>query len=282
MRPVDRRHFLAGAACALASGSAFARPLDEVVGGNRLRVAVYRDFHPFSYREDGVRKGIDVEIAAAIADRLKVRLDLFEHTAGETVSDDLRVAIWRGSLFGGERADIMMHIPYNRDFALRNPEAVLFAPFQRETFALLRDPERAPSAALADLPDEPVGVEIDTVPDFYLLGADGGRLRRHVVHFPDTRQAVEALLRGELAAVLGPRSQIEGALATAGKTRPITPTRLPGMMMASWDVGLATRENSRDLAYAVGDAITAMQEDGTMAGIFRRYGVTHMPIPVEE
>lgn len=291
MSIVDRRHFLAGAALTLAygtlasmtlaAGPALARPLDDVIAGNRLRVAVYRDFHPFSFREDGQLKGIDVEIAGAIAERLKVRLDLFEHTAGETVADDLRVAVWRGSLFGGERADILMHVPYNRDFALRNPEAVLFAPFQRETFALLRDPERAPSAALEELPDEPVGVEIDTVPDFYLLGADGGRLRPQVRHFPDTRQAVQALIRGELAAVLGPRSQIEGALAAAGKALPVAPVRLPGMMVASWDVGLAARENSRDLAYAVGDVITAMQEDGAMAGIFRRYGVTPTPIPVE-
>lgn len=282
MRDPNRRSFLAilGAA-ALTAGTARARPLDEVIERNRLRVAVYRDFHPFSYRAGGVLKGIDVEVAEAIAERLGVKPDLFEHTAGEAVEDDLRVAVWRGSLFGGEPADILMHVPYNTGFALRNPEAVLFAPYQRELFALLRNPDRVPSANLAELPDEPIGVEIDSIPDFYLLGAGGGRLRRHVVHFPEPKDAVAALTRGEVAAVLAPRSQIEGALAGADSGLPITTVRLPGMMASSWDIGMATRENARDLTYAIGDAVTAMLEDGSMAAIFRRHGVTHTPIPVE-
>lgn len=282
MRHPDRRRFLTlfGAA-ALAAGTARARPLDEVVERNRLRVAVYRDFHPFSFREGGTLKGIDVDVAAAIAERLKVRADIFEHTAGETVSDDLRVAVWRGSLFGGEPADIMMHIPYNKEFALRNPEAVLFSPYQRELFALIRDPERVPSADLDDLPEEPIGVEIDSIPDFYLLGADGGRLRKHVVHFPEPKVAVEALLRGEVAAVLAPRSQIEGALGGTRPGLPMKVVRLPGMMASSWDIGMAARENARDLTYAAGDAVAAMVEDGSMAAIFGRYGVTHVSIPVD-
>lgn len=277
-----RRHFLAAlGATALAAGTARARPLDEVVQRNRLRVAVYRDFHPFSYREGGVLKGIDVDLAQIIAERLGVRPDVFEHTAGETVADDLRVAVWRGSLFGGEPADIMMHIPYNKDFALRNPEAVLFAPYQREQFALARDPARVPSANPAELPDEPVGVEIDSIPDFYLLGLGGGRLRSRVVHFPDPKAAVEALTRGELAAVLAPRSQIEAALGDGRTSFPIATVRLPGLMASSWDIGMAARENARDLAYAAGDAVTALVEDGGMAAIFRRHGVTHTPIPVD-
>jgi ABC-type amino acid transport substrate-binding protein len=286
MRDPNRRRFLTllGAA-ALTAGTARARPLDEVIERNRLRVAVYRDFHPFSYREGGVLKGIDVEVAQAIAERLGVKPDLYEHTAGEAVSDDLRVAIWRGSLFGGEPADIMMHIPYDKEFGLRNPEAVLFAPYQRELFALVRNPERVPSASLIELPEEPIGVEIDSIPDFFLLGTGGGRLRKHVVHFPEPKGAVEALKRGEVAAVLAPRSQIEAALAGAGAGAeaglPITTVRLPGMMASSWDIGMATRENARDLTYAVGDAVTAMLDDGTMAAIFRRHGVTHTPIPVE-
>lgn len=287
MEHASRRQFLVTlgmgtlGAAALATGPARARPLDEVVQRNRLRVAVYRDFHPFSYREGGALKGIDVDLAHAIAERLGVRPDVFEHTAGETVSDDLRVAVWRGSLFGGEPADIMLHIPYGKDFALRNPEAVLFAPYQRELFALARDPERVPSADPADLPEEPVGVEIDSVPDFYLLGLDGGRLRPHVVHFPDPKAAIEALARGELAAVLAPRSQIEAALAERRARFPIAAVRLPGLMASSWDIGMAARENARDLAYAAGDVVAAMQEDGSLEALFRRHGVTHTPIPVD-
>lgn len=278
-----RRHFLAGlgAAAALAARPAAARPLDEVVERNRLRVAVYRDFHPFSYTEGGVLKGVDVDLARALAERLGVKADVFEHTAGETVADDLRVAVWRGSLFGGEPADVMLHIPYNKQFALQNPEAVLFAPYHRELFAIARDPERVPSADLSELPDEPVGVEIDTLPDFALLGLDGGRLRGKVVHYPAPIDAMAALKRGEVAAVVAPRSQIESALGDATGRFAVSTVRLPGRMASSWDIGMAARENSRDLTHALDAAVTAMTEDGSMAALFRRHGVTHMPIPVE-
>ena len=284
MTGLKRRQFLAGlgaAALAAGAGPASARPLDEVIERNRLRVAVYRDFPPYSYRKDGVLTGIDVDLAQAIAERLGVRLDIFEHTAGETVSDDLRVAVWRGSLFGGEAADVMLHIPYDKRFGLMNPEAVLFAPYHREVFALLRDPERVPSADLAELPDEPIGVEIDSIPDFFLLSVDGGRLRPHVLHFPTPEAAVEAFQRREVAAVLAPRSNIEARLGDAADGAPLTTVRLPGMMASSWDVGMATRENARDLTYAIGDVVAAMTEDGSLAALFKRHGVVHRPIPVE-
>lgn len=282
---IGRRHVLAGLASAglgaalAAARPAAARPLDEVIERGRLRVAVYRDFPPFSFRDGGGLKGIDVDLAEALAGRLGVRPDLFEHTAGETMADDLRVAVWRGSLFGGEAADLMMHVPYNKEFALKNPEAVLFAPYHRELFAMARDPERVPSADPAELPDEPVGVEIDSIPDFFVLGLDGGRLRERVVHFPTPEQAVEALKRGEVASVLAPRSHIEAAL---GHGRfPIATVRLRGMMASSWDIGMAAKENSRDLTHAVDEAVRAMLEDGSLAAIFRRYGVTHTAIPVD-
>ena len=53
-------------------------------------------------------------------------------------------------------------------------------------------------------------------------------------------------------------------------------------MASSWNIGLATKENARDLAYAVGDVMTALTEDGSMAAIFQRYGVTHTPPPLVE
>ena len=77
MAPVTRRRFLSGlaatgAAIGASVGSAVprnasARPLDEVMERGRLRVAVYRDFRPFSFQRDGTLVGIDVDLARAIA-----------------------------------------------------------------------------------------------------------------------------------------------------------------------------------------------------------------------
>lgn len=285
MADLTRRRLLTGLAAApltVALGPAAARPLDDVAARGRLRVAVYRDFPPFSFRRDGQLTGIDVDVAARIAQALGVRLDCAEQMAGETVSDDLRVAVWRGSLFGGEIADIMMHIPYDTAFGQLNPEAVLFAPYHQEGFALARNPARVPSAMLATLPDEPIAVEIDSVPDFFLLGMQGGRLRDRIIHCATPEAAVAKLTGGDAAAVLAPLSQIEAALGPRAGEFPITPLTLPGMAASHWNIGLATKENARDLVYAAGDVITAMIEDGSMAAIFRSYGVTHTPPPLVE
>lgn len=285
MSAFSRRRLLAGLAAtatplALRIRPASARPLDEVVERGYLRVAVYRDFPPFSFRRDGKLVGIDVDLAGRIAEKLGVRLDVFEQTAGETVADDLRVAVWRGSLFGTESADVMMHIPYDQEFGLRNPEAVLFSPYHHEVFALARNPSRVRSAMLATLPDEPIAVEVDSVPDFFLLGMQGGRLRERIVHCPTPEAAVEKLVGGEASAVLGPLSQLQAALGARVEDFPVTVVALPGMMTSNWNIGMATKENSRDLAYAIGDAVAALTEDGSMAAIFQRYGATHTPPPL--
>ncbi len=285
-RRLGRRRFLTAAVAAVAAGSlpggAGARPLDEVMEAGRLRVAVYRDNPPFSFREAGRLTGIDVDLARIIAERLGVGIDCMELTAGETVFDDLRNAVWKGHYLGGGVADIMMHVPYEREFGLRNPEAVLFAPYQRERFALARNPMRVTQPLLAALPDEPVAVEVDSIPDFFLLGAFGGRLRERIVHHATVAEAVAALVAGEVAAVVATQSQIEGALGGRAADFPVSPVSFPGMMMASaWDIGLAVKENSRDLAYAVGDLVAAMVEDGTVEAVFRRYGVTRHAVAAD-
>lgn len=290
MTDIARRRFLSFTAltftaAALAAGVAprlaGARPLDDVVAAGRLRVAVYRDNPPFSFHQDGKLVGVDVELARIIAERLGVGVEYMELTAGETVFDDLRNAVWKGHYLGGGVADVMMHVPYEKEFGLRNPEAVLFGPYQRENFALARNPMRVTQPMLAALPDEPVGVEIDSIPDFFLLGAFGGRLRERVVHYMTVPEAVAALVKGDVSAVIATQSQIEGALGERTKDFPVTPVSFPGMMTSSWDIGMAVKENSRDLAYAAGDAVTAMIEDGTVDAVFRRYGVTRNAVPTE-
>ena len=94
-------------------------------------------------------------------------------------------------------------------------------------------------------------------------------------------EAVAALETGDVAAVVATQSQIESALGERAKNFPVTPVSFPGMMTSNWDIGLAVKENSRDLAYAVGDVITALLDDGTVPMLFRAYGVTHNAVVLE-
>ena len=51
-----------------------------------LKVAVYKDFAPFS----GKDSGIDIDFANALAQKLGLKLSLLPFDAGENLNDDLR------------------------------------------------------------------------------------------------------------------------------------------------------------------------------------------------
>jgi len=266
----------AAAGLLLAATAATAAPLDEVVAKGAVRVAVYRDFPPFSYRAKGALAGVDVDIAKVIAEKLGVRIDFMELTADENMDDDLRNAVWKGHFMGGGIADIMMHVPVNRAFAQRNDLVVIFGSYQRENFAVARDPARvSETAGFPVFQTEKVGVELDSVPDFFLSGAFGGRLREKVVHYPTVELAVAGLRAGTVSAVFAPRSQLEGALGPDAAKFPIGTMPAPTLNPSEWEIGMAVKENSRDLAYRVGDIVTELLNDGTMGRIFGRHGLTH-------
>src|SRR3954452_7633772 len=223
-----------------------ARPLDEGKMAGTLRVALYRDNAPFSARSNGALVGIDVDLAKVVADRLSVSIEFMELAPGDTVEDDLRNAVWKGSYLGGGVADVMMHVPVDRQFALRNDNVVIFGAYQRETFALGLDPRQIDpdrvngkeegtksSEWLAALAGYRIGVENGTLPDYFLMGTEGGRLGNDVVHFVTVNKALAALRRGAVAGVLAPRSAIEGDLGPDRAAYAITTISMPGVQLQS-------------------------------------------------
>jgi polar amino acid transport system substrate-binding protein len=193
-------------------------------------------------------------------------------------------------------------VPVDRQFALRNGNVVIFGAYHRETFALGLDPrqidpdrvngkteetrrktaERTRSSEwLAALAGHRIGVENGTLPDYFLMGTEGGRLGNDVVHFVTVNKALAALRRGAVAGVLAPRSAIEADLGPDRAAYAITAISMPGVQLQSWDIGMAVKENSRDLAVAVGDILTGLMTEGTVNGIFADYGLTYNP-PLEE
>lgn len=261
---------------------ALARPYDQVAASGRLRVAVYRDFAPFASGPDDALRGVDVELGAAIAGKLGLTVEYMNVTAGESVDDDLRNAVWKGHYLGGGVADLMMHVPVDRQLAQRNDNAVIFAPYYQEQVAVLLDPGQTGGDDLtASFLEHKVGVELDSLADMYLVGAFGGALRENVVHFHDVAQAVAAMRRGEVAGVVGTRGAIESALAGEHGRYRLTRMPMPGLPRISWPIGMAVKVNAHDLAYAIEPIIEGMVKDGSLAAIFARHGLTYIPIPVE-
>lgn len=262
----------------LGIGPSLAASLDDIMAKGEIVAAVYRGFPPFSSRQGSTLTGVDIDLGEALAKRLGVRVQFFELTAGETVDDDLRNAVWKGHYLERRVADVMLHVPTDREFALRQTEAVIFAPYYRERIAVARNPELVSARDTVEVfAEEKVGVELDSLADIYLLSALGGRLRANVVHYPTIAKAVDGMIAGEVAAVMGTRSEIAARLAERGTNHPLAAMETPGLSKPAWELGLAVKNSNRDLAWALGDAITALREDGTLAAIFRHHRLPYQP-----
>ncbi len=277
----NRRTFvmqaLAMTALGLMPRAAQAAPLAKVKTLGALRVALYKDNRPWSWRSDGKIIGIDADIGTALAKQLGVRVDLAELIADESVDDDLRNGVWKGGLLGFQPADVMLHIPFDRAFAARNDQVAIVAPYYRESFefACLKG-EIDCNAAPTQYRGHPLAAEIDSIPDFYLMGLGGGTLAKDVVHYTGGTDAVAAMTDGRAHGVLASRAQIETVLAERKPTNVARRTMpLPGFTSPGWDIGMAVKENSRNLGDAIESVLSAMVATGELQAIFARYGVTY-------
>jgi polar amino acid transport system substrate-binding protein len=275
----------------------FARSLDDVQASGVVSIAVYRDLPPFSWEDsNGDARGIDVDIAKKIAAALKVQLLVHWMIADENLDDDLRNHVWKGHylarhedgpMLTHEVADVMLRVPYDREFAFKvdqdgrviNDLVHFFSPYQRERWALAVDTVKIPKIEnLAMFQYEKIGVEIDTLPDFYVSGAFRGVLRNNVVHFMSTQKAMEAMNSAEVAAVMGMQSQLQWGIRQLDHSEryQLADIPFPNLITPFWDIGMAVKDDHRDLAYAVEDAVTALVNSGEMESIFRQYSADYI------
>lgn len=258
------------------------RSLDDVLASGFIEIAVYRDFPPYSYQDDGAPRGVDIELGKLIASGLGVEPRWFWLTPDENLEADLRNAVWRGSLFDRKVADVMLRVPYDRNYSYaidgygipKHEHVVFLGPYQREGWAIARDLEKTGDTRnLAIFAYEKVGVEIASLPDMILSGAYNGRLRDNVVHYPSPPEALQGLRAGDVAAVVAMRSQLDWGLRDVPGRFDVDDDGLQLLSVQAWDIGVAVRENHRQMGYAIGDIIDAAVRDGTVAGIFAEYGL---------
>ncbi|CAI3805635.1 hypothetical protein GLGCALEP_03787 [Pseudomonas sp. MM221] len=60
------------------------RNYDAIIAAGELKVAVYKDFAPYSFEDHGKPRGVDVELAQALATALGVRLQLIWAPPGKS------------------------------------------------------------------------------------------------------------------------------------------------------------------------------------------------------
>ena len=274
----DRRLWLKALASLplLAALPGRAGDLAEFRQRGRLRVAVYNDFSPYSK----AGKGIDVELARAIAGKLGLSPEIVGFNADEDMNDDLRNMVWKGHYLGTQPADLMMHVPVDTHLAKANDKVRIFGAYHRESLGVARDPARiqplsgSAAVALEIFTREKIGVETATLADSFLLGVLNGRLRENVIHFKTVADAAKALQGGAVAAVLAPRSELEAALTGQSKF-PVEAANLSELKVGGWPLGMAVKVEENELADAIAAALADLKREGVVAEIFKRHGITY-------
>jgi len=271
---IGRRQLLAAAALAPLGGGVRAEEpagaLERIRRRGRLSVAVYQDMPPFHVQG----RGIDVDVAAALAEGLGVQPDLLPLHADESLEDDLRHAVWRGHYLGWGPADVMLHVPVDRPLMQASPQVSIFAPYYRERVMLAWDTGHGPvPESLAALKGVPVAVAGLSLAGWLLIGAEGGALRESLrTRHADGAEAAAEVRGGTAAAAAGLASELESVLA--GRPRyAIVPLPAPRAPRDGWAVGCAVKRDATDLARALQARVNALAADGALQDIFRRHGV---------
>ncbi|MFC6672966.1 substrate-binding periplasmic protein [Marinobacterium aestuariivivens] len=269
-----------------------ARYYDDVIASGYIRIGLYRDFPPYSWLQDGEPRGIDVEIGKRIAEGLGVRFEPHWITPDENLDDDLRNNVWKGHyldknedqpLAPKQLADVMMRVPYDREYAFKrdstgeivNEQVVMFGAYQRERWQVAYNSERIDSVStVAVFQYHPIGVEIDSLPDFYLTSAFQGRMRDKTRHYANVREAFAAMQRGEVDAVMGMRAEIDWLLDEAKDPRfRRGENGFPMMGRQTWDLGMAIKHSHRQLGYAVEEVVDGLIRGGGMGQLYAAQGL---------
>ncbi len=241
-----------------------------------IEFALYEDFPPYSYLENGKPTGVDVEIARLIAEAIGVEPRFRLVAAGDNLDADLRNYVWKGAIIDGYVSNVMMHVPYDGEYACRVEQVVFTGQYASERIAIAFDeasyPEDPPIPAYFRF--DPVAVENDSLSDFYLSSLAGGQLLGQIHRYPDIEAGMAALRAGEVKAAMGPLGQLEVGL-TDGIAVHEPP--LPGLAASSWTLGVAVHMSARDLGYAVDDAIYSALSSGKLAEIYEAHGLTFQP-----
>jgi ABC-type amino acid transport substrate-binding protein len=255
------------------------RNYDIIIESGYLKVGLYQNFPPYSYLVNSEPQGIDVELGKRIAAAMGVEFRVHWIVPDENLGDDLRNNVWKGHYLAKRRlADVMMRVPYDKQYAYMqdstgeymNEQVVLFGPYQQETWQIAYNPQKMDSVeTIAMFQYHPIGVEIDTLPAFYLTSGLNGRLRDQVRHYTNVDEAFNAMRNGDVSAVMGMRAEIDHELSKAENSGfRQAGNAFPGIGKQVWDVGMAIKSSHRQLGYALEEIVGNIVKSGEMAGLF--------------
>ena len=265
----------------------FARSIDDIKASGEIVIAVYENFPPYSFIENGVEKGIDIELGKKVAASLNVKPVWYFTGFDENLASDLRNTIWRGNLIHKTKADIMFRIPYDYDYLrmtdistgeLENERVTIKGPYQSEKWIIATNKEVIPQIkTLAIFAYQTIGVEIDMLPDLHLSGFARGLLQRNIKHYANFQDAVNDFKSGKIDAIAGLKSQIEYLIDYKNNKDKYYLTQDIPQMKSQWDLATAVSSSYRDLSYHVDGVLDVAYKNDEIKKIFESFGVEYLP-----
>jgi polar amino acid transport system substrate-binding protein len=247
---------LAGAIGFGAAPGVAARALEDIQRLGVISLCAPPNALPFASKR-GERRGYQIELAQALADRLGVGLTV------EWVTLAMQ--------YSSVDCDLVMD-------AIADPEADTESPlrwsvpYQRSGVALAVRPGADDIKGIESLDGHRVGVLIGSVAHMYL--------DQHGAH------AIPYGFEDDMLAALG-SGEIDAAAVTAlsagyyNLQHPSAQVRLiyayEAVPELGWDLAVGMRRSDRFLREAVDDAVQAMLADGTFDRIYASYGIEHRP-----
>ena len=221
----------------------------ENTEGGVLRMGTNATFPPYEYvDENNEVAGIDADIAAAIADKLGMELEItdmaFDSLIPALQSDTIDIVL-AGMTVDPERA-----------------ESVNFTDSYATGVQVIIVPEGSDIASPDDLEGKNIGVQTGTTGDLYCTDDYG---QEFVKQFDNGPLAVAALLNGQVDCVVIDNEPAKNYVA-ANEGLKILDTAY-----ANEDYAAALAKEDTELFEQVNTAIQELKEDGTIASIIEKY-----------
>ncbi len=242
--------------------------LEKIQQGGTIAVAFYKEYAPFS--DEG--KGLDVDLAKALAAKLGVKMAPVFFAANDGVDVDLRKMVWKGTAISSP-ADMMMHVPVDPHYMDKIKQVKVLGAYHRERFGLGRDVAKLPTLDnLEPFATLPIGVDGESMGALVMASADGGRYRESIKIFKSAEEAIASLKEGKVAAVIAQQGELESGVGGDSRFEVALPPH-PILKMQQWVVGVAIKADEEELAAALQTAMNELIADGTVARIKGQYGV---------
>lgn len=222
---------------------------EQSADGGVLRMGTNATFPPYEYVDENNNvAGIDADIAAAIAEKLGMQLEItdmaFDSLIPALQSDTIDIVL-AGMTVDPERA-----------------ESVNFTESYATGVQVIIVPEGSDIASPDDLDGKNIGVQTGTTGDLYCTDSYG---QEFVKQFDNGPLAVAALLNGQVDCVVIDNEPAKNYVA-ANQSLKILDTAY-----AEEDYAAAIAKDNTELFDKVNAAIKELKEDGTIASIIEKY-----------